>query len=56
MVTSLPDNHTLFAQNVNHYNNSLKITTAASLSKGSLLLPHLGLWTQEGQPASQGHS
>ena len=29
---------------------------AAALSSGSLLLPHLGLWIQEGQPVSQGHS
>src|SRR5581483_1856297 len=28
---------------------------APSLSRCSLRLPHLGLWTQEGQPRSQGH-
>ena len=31
-------------------------TPAPRLSSGSLLLPHLGDWTQEGQPSSQGHS
>jgi hypothetical protein len=32
------------------------ITFAASLSRGLLLLPHLGDCTQEGQPSWQGHS
>ena len=31
-------------------------TIAASLSRGWLLLPHLGDCTQEGQPSVQGHS
>ena len=32
----------------------LRMILAACLSSGSLLLPHLGLWMHEGQPAAHG--
>ena len=34
----------------------LRRVTAPDLSSGWFWLPHLGDWTQEGQPLSQGHS
>ncbi|HUW97209.1 MAG TPA: hypothetical protein VMW58_15620, partial [Anaerolineae bacterium] len=35
---------------------AFRMTKAAALSRGSLLLPHFGLWMQEGQPALHRHS